>query len=318
MATSGSYNYNLTRNNIVKRAFNIINVFAPDQTIDAGDQDFALDLLNSMLKSWQAEIRHSWNRQRATLFTAYQDQDYDLYSSGDHCTKSYVETTISTAEAASQTVISLTSTTGMTAADYIGIELTGGTRQWTTIVSVDSSTQVTITTALTGAAAAGNSVVTYTTKVDRPLEILTATWQNINDDIEIQLTQLLFEEYWLLPDKLTDGSPTAYMYNPQIGIGKLYLWPRPDNVDYIVNFTFYESIEDFDSQSDDPDLPQEWTLALIFNLAVLLAFPYGRIPELDKVEMKARELKALVLNYDNNNTSILLSPSMTSRSRLIS
>ena len=315
MATSNSRDFTLTRNKIVERAHHFINLYGPTDTIDSQDQDLALDLLNMMIKSWNAEIRQQWNRQTATLFTAYQDRQYDLSTSGDHCTKSYVNTTISAAEASGQTVLSLTSTTGMTAADYIGIELDGGTRQWTTIVSVDSSTQVTITTALTGAAAAANTVVTYTSKIDRPLEILTATWQDITASTETKLEQLLYEEYQYLPDKTTDGAPSCFMYDPQLSTGKLYLWPRPNNVDYIINITFQESIEDFDAQGDNADFPQEWELALMVNLAALLAFPGGRFPEMDKLEMKAAGLKALALNYDNANTSILLSPNNRTSSR---
>jgi len=315
MATSNSRDFTLTRNNIVKRAFNFINIYDLNNTIDSQDQDFALDLLNMLLKSWNAETRQSWNRQNATVFTAYQDHQYDLSLTGDNWTKSYVNTTISADEASGQTVISLTSTTGMTAADRIGIELDGGTRQWTTIVSVDSSTQVTITTALTGAAAAANTVIAYTSKADRPLEILTATWQDITTSVETKLTQILYEEYQYLPDKTTDGSPSCFMYHPQLSTGKLYLWPRPADVNLIINITFQESIEDFDSQSDNADIPQEWEYALMVNLAAALAFPYGRYPEMDKIKQEAMMLKSLALNYDNDNTSILLSPNSRSNSR---
>lgn len=316
MATSNSRDFTLTRNNIVKRAFNFINIYDLGNTIDSPDQDFALDLLNMMLKSWNGETRQSWNRQNATIFTAYQDSQYDLSLTGDNWTKSYVNTTIgSSGEALGQTVLTIVSSTGMTAADRVGIELDDGTRQWTTIVSVDSATQITVTASLTAAAAAGNTVVAYTSKADRPLEILTATWQDITTSVETKLTQILYEEYQYLPDKTTDGAPSCFMYHPQLSTGKLYLWPRPADVNLVINITFQESIEDFDSQSDNADVPQEWEYALMVNLAAALAFPYGRYPEMDKIKQEAMMLKSLALNYDNDNTSILLAPNSRSNSR---
>lgn len=318
MATSNSRNFSLDRNNIVKRAFNFINIYDPGDTIDSQDQDLALDMLNMMIKSWNAELRQSWNRQNATLFTAYQDRQYDLSTSGDHLTKSYNNTIIgSSGEALGQTVLTIVSSTGMTAGDNVGIELDDNTRQWTTIVSVDSTTQITVTASLTAAAAAGNTVITYTSKTDRPLEILTATCQDITGTTETKLEPLLYEEYQFLPIKTTDGAPSAFMYDPQLTTGKLYLWPRPDNVNYIINITFQESIEDFDAQTDNADVPQEWEYALIVNLAADLCFPYGRYPEMDKVQQKAMILKSLALNYDNANTSILLAPNTRSSSRIV-
>ena len=317
MSTSGSYDFTLSRNNIVKRAYNFIGIYNAADTIESQDQDIALDLLNMMIKSWQAETRSQWNRQTATLFTAYQSNQYNLSLTGDHCTKSYKSTTITPAEASGQTVISLASTTGMTAGDYIGIQLDGGTRQWTTIVTVDSSVQVTITAALTGAAASGNTVVTYTTKINRPLEIFTANWKRLSADTETPMEQVLYEEYQYIPDKVTDGAPNCYMYDAQLTTGKLYLWPRPNDVDYIINFSYQESTEDFDAQANNADFPQEWELALVVNLSALLAFPNGRFPEMDKIQMQADKLKMLALNYDNNNTSIILTPKNRASSRVI-
>lgn len=317
MATSGSRDFSLTRNNIVKRAFNFINIYGPSDTIDSGDQDLALDLLNMIVKSWNAELRQTWNRQNATIFTAYQDAQYDLSSTGDHWTKSYVNTTIgSSGEALGQTVLTVVSSTGMTASDYVGIELDDGTRQWTTIVSVDSATQITVTASLTAAAAAGNTVVAYTTKADRPLEILTAVWKDLTATTETKLEQLLYEEYQYITDKTTDGPPSCFMYHPQLTTGKLWLWPRPNNVDYILNITFQESAEDFDSQSDSADFPQEWEYPLIVNLSAALCFPYGRYPEMDKIKQEAMMLKAIALNFDTDNTSVLITPSMRTNSRV--
>ena len=73
----------------------------------------------------------------------------------------------------------------------------------------------------------------------------------------------------------------------------------------------------FRSQANNADFPQEWELALVVNLSALLAFPNGRFPEMDKIQMQADKLKMLALNYDNNNTSIILTPKNRASSRVI-
>src|SRR6185436_1436929 len=89
---------------------------------------------------------------------------------------SYGRTTISAAEAAGQTVISITSNTDattnpgttvtMTSGDYVGIELDDGTLHWSTISGTPSTT-MTIVDALTSAAASGNYVWWFTARAQR-------------------------------------------------------------------------------------------------------------------------------------------------------
>ena len=116
MARSGSYNYSMDRDTIIKRAMQMANIVNLNQAARGDDHAFAVDILQSMIKLWQAEGIQIWNRRQATLFTAYQDEQYNISASGDHCANTYVNTTLSAAEASGQTVLSVSSSTGMTAA----------------------------------------------------------------------------------------------------------------------------------------------------------------------------------------------------------
>ena len=147
----------------------------------------------------------------------------------------------------------------MTAADNIGVELDNGTRQWTTIVTVDSSTQVTITTALTAAAAAGNTVVAYTNKIsDRPLRILDMRKVQLDDQkISTQMEQIGYSEYFNISLKTTDGAPLNFYYDKLLGEGQLHVFPRPDDVNMLLEFTYHEAIEDVDNGTDNFDFPAE-------------------------------------------------------------
>lgn len=287
---------------------NIVNL---NQASRGDDHAFAVDIFQSMIKLWQAEGIQLWNRRQATLFTAYQDEQYAISNTGSHCANTFVDTTISAAEASGQSILSLTSTTGMTAADNIGIELDSGTRQWTTIVSVDSSTQVTITAALTGAAAAGNTVITYTNKIaDRPLRILDMRRVQLNDQkIATHVEQIGYAEYFNIPLKTTDGAPCNFYYDKLLGEGQLYVFPRPDDVNILIEFTYHEAIEDVDSGTNSMDFPTEWTLPLIYGLAAELMVAYGKFQELPIIQGKADQYKAIVRDFDSDEDPLFLLPS---------
>ena len=72
-----------------------------------------------------------------------------------------MQTTISVAEAASQTVLSVVSSQDMNALDVVRVEMDDATVHLSTIVSVDSATQITIADATDDEAAVGNYVKAY-------------------------------------------------------------------------------------------------------------------------------------------------------------
>ena len=287
-----------------------IGMINKNQTSRGADLSYAVDIFQSMIKMWQAEGLQLWNRRQATLFTAYQDRQYSISSTGDHCTNSYVNTTLSAAEASGQTALTVTSSTGMTASDYVGIELDDKTRQWTTISSVDSSTQITVAAALTGAAASGNTIVSYTSKIsDRPLRILNARTVDLNNNNNsIPMEMIGYEEYFNIPVLTTDGRPLNYYYDKLLDAGVFYIFPRPNDVDVLIEFTYHEAIEDVDSSANDLDFPSEWTLPLIAGLSAELALADGRFQEYQILDAKAKEYKEIVRYFDNDEEPLYMLP----------
>lgn len=313
MATSGSYNFALDRDTIVKRAMQLVNLININQTARGADQAYAVDIFQSMIKLWQAEGIQLWNRKQATLFTAYQTNQYSISHTGDHCANTYNSTTITPLEALGQTVLSVASSAGMTAADNVGIELNDHTRQWTTIVSVDSATQITVTAPLTAAAAAGNSVIAYTSKIaDRPLRILDArTIDLANSKASVPMDMIGYDQYFNIPMKTSDGRPNNFYYDKLLGAGVLYAYPRPNNVNELIEFTYHESIEDADSSTDSMDFPVEWTLPLIYGLATELCVAFGKFEQLPVIKGMADEYKKIVREFDNDEEPFFLLPDMT-------
>ena len=313
MATSGSTNYNDTRNEIIKDALILIGVIGAEETIHEADQALGARFLNRMVKSWDAQGIHLWTYNEATLIPQDNINNYSLGSaSGDaHVSDNMIVTTLSAAEAAGQTIISVTDSTGMTASDNVAIVLDDDTVEWTTISTVDSSTQITLADSLDSAAASGNLVYAYTSKSNRPLRISsirrrTNTGQNQQ---EVPLIKLSREEYFDLPNKESRGTPTQFYYDPQLTSGKLYLWPTPDDPETRIQITYQAQIEDFDAAGDNPDFPQEWLECITWNLAMRLSPVFGKHEmAVSTIAPTAEMMLQRIKDYDQEVTSVQFMP----------
>lgn len=312
MATSGSVDYNRTAIQIVNGAFRLIGVVSQEQPLQSAEREDGMEALNLMVKTWQNQGLHLWTKKEGILFLDVGKTDYYLGATGDEATNldEFVSTTLTSAAIATDTVLTVSSTAGMTASDKIGVELDDGTRQWTTIVSVDSSTGLTITAALTGAAAASNTVYTYTTQINRPLRILGARRATIGETSEIEVRP--FESrshYFNQPDKTTQGTVINYYYSPELNNGRIYIWQTADNVRKVLKFTYERSLEDFDANNNDPDFPVEWVETIKYNLAARLGLEYGTSPErLDRIKFAADEMLQNALGYDTDPLYLSIQP----------
>lgn len=300
--------FNLTRNEIITRSFNIINAFESNETPSAADFSLASDLLNMMVLHWSAHGIHLFQRRIAYLFPQYNQSKYTIDSnSSDHITDTYYQTTLSADEALGQTVLSVTSTANITVDDHIGIILDDGTIQWSTVAS-KTSTTVTIDDALTGATAADSIVYNYTTKLDKPLNIHYAFRRDTVDNSDIPMIGLSHSDYWKIPVKEDLGTPIDWYYDVQINDGDFYLWPAPSDVTTIVGFSSDRRCNDFVNATDYPDFPREWLMAIIHNLAVYLSGPYGKFDEVKFwLEPLASKLLSDVTHFDQEEIDLVLS-----------
>lgn len=280
MTTSGSVNFSINRNEICEDALREIGRLADGQVMSANDLDFCSRRLNLLVKQWQGTADFApglkeWSRKRGYVFLQKAQSVYSLGPSGDAATSSYSQTTLSAPEAGGQTALSVTSNTGMTAADYIGIVLDSGYFHWTTIVSTGGGPIVTVTAALPTAAAAGNAVFWFTTKMRRPIDILTQVIRDTNGTDTTLGRFRTISEYESIPDKSAAGDPTTIYYERQLVNGVLYLDNAPNDVSKIIRVVFLSDIEDFDALADTPDYPAEWYLPLVLGLAKNISPRFG-------------------------------------------
>lgn len=311
MPTSNNSIFNSTTTEVCRQAALLLNAVPLSGTMsDALFQSFKF-MLNAMVKSWAATGIHIWKVREATLFPAVGQTRYGAGTGAtDHITETYYETAISADELAGQTVLSVNSTANMTALDNIGIVLDSGALFWTTIVS-KTSTTVTITTPLTADAAQVNAVFNYTSKIVRPLKVVDMRRYDIDGATDTPMTPCSRQEYNNLPMKTEAGMPIQMFYDAQLTIGYFNLWQVPDTTTDLVKFTCHLPIQDFTSAGDSPDLPQEWILPLVYNLAKLKmpSHPVDAARRQD-INNTADSLLAAMVNYDRENEPIFIQPNL--------
>jgi hypothetical protein len=299
----------INRNEIFDAALAMVNIVEPSEAGSSDDYETCALYLNLMVKAWMAKGINLWAMKEATLFLAEGTASYSLGATGTHCTNSYVHTTLSTDEASGSTSIGITSATGMSASDNIGIVLDDGTIHWTTISGAPSTT-TTIATGLASAASSGNVVFAYTTKINRPQRIISAYRRDI-DNSDTPITLIARGDYADLSNKTSQGKTIQAFYDPQLTNGVLYTWPTPDLATDVIRFWYSRILEDFDAAANNPDFPIEWGEALIYGLAERLAAVYQIPLERRKfLKLEAREKLDEAVGYDVEPVSVFFGPDL--------
>ncbi len=320
MATSGSSNFTLTAADVVKDALILIGVTHPEEVLESNTQNYALDALNKMIKAWGSQGAKLWALEEAALifekdrikYTFDDKANAGAYLGTGIIAANLTQTTFSADEAAAQTVLSVTSSTGMTASDQILMELDDGSRDDTTIVSVDSATQITVTTSLSSIASSGNFIYSFTGTTDEikhPEQIHNVRIRK-SGGTEIVITRLSRQEYYELNDKDSEGTPYTYYFDKQLANPVIYLWPEPDNLKETLRFDYLKTLEDIDATTDNFYFPDEWLEALTFNLAMRLAPAFGKEAKLQVIVPLAQKFLDDAMRADEEDVSTNFRPEM--------
>jgi hypothetical protein len=312
MALSGSVDFTLTANGIINAAFSKIGEKILEQPLQSAELQDGLVALNMMLKSWNAQGIHLWTKEEGVVFLDKGKTDYLLGPGGDEATTldDFVGTTTTAAKIATDTIFAVTSTAGMTAGDRVGIELDDGARFWTTIVTVDSAVQITITTGIPSASKSGSTVFTFTNLIERPSRILSYRRKTFNQDNEIQVMSWSRQEYFNQVNKSSQGTVVNAYYSPQLTNGRMYVWQTASSVNDFVRITFERSIQDIDLSTNNVDFPAEWLEAIVYNLAMRLADDYDTpLVKVQSITAKAVEFLDNLLGFDIETENIAIQPS---------
>ena len=317
MTTSGSINFTVNRNDIIQEALELLGIASPGENLDAADVATCSRSLNMMVKSWSAKGMHLWTEEEGTLFLVADQVIHKLGNDQAHwaVTSTITSTQLSADEAIGQTVLSVGSSTGMTAGDYIGVMNDNDDLEWGLISAIPDATSVTTDTALVVAASEDNWIYTFTNKAERPLKIIDVQRRDESDSpIDIPVNRLSRKRYYDLSNKTQTGKVVDYYYDPQLTSGDFYPWLTPEDSSDRLIITYRRTLEDFDAATDNPDFPQEWFDALSYNLAVRVAPKFAVSLSIKNDLQRDAVIKlAEVEGFDVEDASISFQPNYRGR-----
>lgn len=318
MSTSGSNNFTQTLNEIIYDAYQTIGVYGLGRTISSEDYNYAKNTINRMIKSWATQGLHLWTKEENTLFLTENVGVYNLNNSANAANINDIidmELLIAVDSDPDTQNLTVADTTGMSINDPIFIEMSNGLIHSTTITLVASSNVITVAIGVTASANVGAHIYVLPTKTTKPLKILSCRrisgfdHGDLSTETEVSMAALSYDEYMNLPNKTNSGVPSQYMYNPRLNDGMLYIWQRPSNSEYRINFTSERKIEDLDSAGDNFDFPPEWLEPIMWQLALRLCPAFGKDQKMvNSILPMAQSMLQNLLDSDSEVTSVMFQP----------
>lgn len=301
-----------TVGDIIQDALLLCKGLDQDEPVDGAASTLAIRRINDILKTWHTRGLHQWRRQEIVLPL---NPDQAMYLMGDASTDAYwaeeedfFTTTVATAALSGASTLVVDDASDMTNADYVGVVLDDGTRQWTT--ATKSGNTLTLADALTDDVSADASVYFFTTRPGRPLRVLHARRRTALDSNDIPVRIEAHNFYRDQPSKLTSGTPVSLYYQPTLTSGRLFIWQPSGSAGDQLRLTVEREFTEVESASDIPDIPAEWNEALTYVLAVRLEPTYGHLDasRVRDLRADAGAMEAACLAFDDDTGSIYFAP----------
>lgn len=292
MTTSGTFIFTVNAADIVREMMLNIGAIGEAEVPTAQEYNDCLRKLNMIAKQWMGKQDFApglkmWTRQRCTLFLGYSKFQYQLGPTGDNWAAGVTggnfnqlsnRSQLTLAANSGATSITVSSINNINANDYIGIQYTTSQGQndlfWTTVSGVPVGSIVTLAAPLPGPAPNNNYLWNYTTKGQRPLNIVTSILRDTNQNDTPQ-NVLTLEDYEMLPNKTQPqfvSDPTAFYYESQIGSntatsnGQYYIdCAGAQDVTKHLHIVWLQPVMDLNNPGDNPEYPQQWYRALCWG-----------------------------------------------------
>lgn len=315
MTASGSSAWNPAVIDLITQALGQLGVIGEDEIPTADMYDKAIFQLNAIVTAAQATGLHVWTEEEGILFLQGGPDGVHgqvLYTIGGPGTNDntadandWIELTLAQSYAAGATAITVTSATGITTGDNIGVVLDTGATFWTTVNGAPVGNVITLTASLPSSASSGNFALDYTAKISRPLKVPKARLLTLNGLNETPMRVMSRQEYMDTPNKLAQGTPTHFFYSPRVDRGLFYVWPAPVTTAWAIRFTWYRPLQDFFAPGDTMDFPQEWVSPLMWNLAYDLMGMFDTpLPRQAYIEKQMAKYGDLAISYDRESEPV--------------
>lgn len=334
MSLSGSWSFSVSASDIIREMMLNVGAIGESETATAQEYNDCLRKLNMLCKQWMgtqdfAPGLKMWERQRADLFLSSTKGQYALGPTGDNWAAgvtaisgaNYGTDQLSANAIAGATTLTLGvgSTSNYTAADFLVVQLNSGDIYSTTVSSVNAGAGTIAIPApgLPSAAAANNYIWNYTTKGQRPLQIVTCSLRDINYS-DTPMNIMTIQDYEYLPTKVMPtflSDPTAIYYESQFATGtsinsngQLYLdVAGAQDVTKILHFVFLRPVSDFVNPTDNPEYPQQWYRALCWGGSKEIAPMFDAVWT-KEMEDNLNQSVAMAREADSETTSLYFQP----------
>jgi len=248
MTTSGSFDFNLTRNEIITAALRKLGVLATGQTPTAEQIANGAQALNVHVKSLRAIGVFLWDISRNVQ--DIQDASIVLGDDGTdyQCFRQHVAT-------------------------IDNRPVSGDLHQafWRRLGTNTGPAWVVSTTYVSSNEYDIENSIFHIENVRR-----------IDSGSIIKLERLTREQYLRLNNKVSNGQPSQYYFkagNLEIQ-PKIFLHPNPDSsTDYVIEYDTFKYPENFDSENDNPDFSQTFLSTLIYGTAKELFHEYPALSQ---------------------------------------
>ena len=334
MTTSGTYAFTVNTADIVREMMLNVGAIGEAEVPTAQEYTDCVRKLNLLAKQWMGRQDFApglkmWTRQRSDLLLSSTKYRYALGPTGDQWAAgvaaspnaNHATQTLITSAAAGATTLSfgVGNTGNFTPQDYLVVQLDSGDIYSTTVTSVNAALGTIAIPPLPSSSSANAYVWNYTTKGQRPLNILTCVLRDIYNN-DTPLNPMTLEDYELLPTKTMPGylsDPSAYYYESQIGAstagnGQLYLdVTGAQDVTKHLHLVYLRPVMDLVNATDTPDYPQQWYRALVWGGSREIC---GMFDAIWTEDMQANYLEAVAMarEADSDTTTFYFQPNSAS------
>jgi len=277
MATSKSFDFSVTTNEIIELAYKIVNALPEGQVLTNEQFDTGKKMLNMMVKSWRSRNILLWQTDHITVpLTA---SSIILGSDGvDYeCIKNHT---------------AMSDNKPITGSQWVSF--------WKKLNTTNGSTWV--------------SDASYTSVCNPILDsniidIEDGIVRLISSETNNKMTKIPRSEYINRFDSNSTSQPNQYYFKKE-QTPSVFLNPYPDSaINYVVEFSAYRYPEDFDGGDDNPDFLIEWNEAMVFGLAERLAFQNGIFgSDLKDIQQRASRSLDEAQQNDHETGSIFIRP----------
>tara|TARA_B100001142_G_C14337261_1_gene656382 strand:- start:1082 stop:1921 length:840 start_codon:yes stop_codon:yes gene_type:complete len=272
MALSGSFDFDVTTNDIIELAYKMINRLPDGQVLTSEQVATGKKVLNMFIKSLRADGIFLW--QQDFLSVPLVASSVVLGSDGNdyECIRNH------TASADTKPI------TGSQYTSYWKKLSTSAGSAW-----VDGTSYTSI-----------NELVLNTNIISIEDGII----RHVTDQTNTKMNKITKSEYINRFDSNSTGVPIQYFFKRET-TPKVFLYPYPESTNYVIEFTVNRYPEDFDVLDNNPDFFQEWHEAIYMGLAERLAIQAGIVGQ-ELRDIQAMAFRALeAAKYADNESGIL-------------